>query len=732
MKLYRLIGLLFFLCGVLEPQLRAQAPLDEVLGIARREGVPWVLAHSPEDAPRYAAQGDEILIRLGIEHQLARLPLSARASLDLGQKRGWGSQGHWLLVSSRGEEIGEGSGLASGEKVLALLQAKRLVPGWEARRVFLKRHPDNGDAWMDEVLKASMLAESRMEVLLAAGKASRGVTQVWGLELPSATFREPDPQVRGRQADKVFCELAEALGGVRALRTWWHELFFPAGRIFACGGAESPRLREVCGGLAQDLERALERNGPDIMLEQIWPMLRILAGTPIQELPAVISPPGGDWPPMLLLSGCLETFTGRKDWEGALALLDGLPHPDPIEPWTPQSWNRHKEFQGFLAYKRVLPLLELGRTEEARKYLEDARSWAGSGWGLFGRDSLLVFGPRVSGEKIVQELLQSPALPDPPMPPPIPPFRLALLGKAPWRLAWQRLRDSKELLPWGPGELQWSALSPGEAAALKTRGGWDSEPRWVILAGDDLLGTGLQCPRPEALAATLEQRGPSRLQRLNAFLERNPERLDVRRTRFDLLKTRMPEPRLEELMAEDARMICEPDPQGAGLLDFGPDAPWKPKVDLWQWSSQQVLPRIEAGLRSWPQSRRLWEGWLAWARFHPANPSVAALANSLTLWRPRATWVGNLPPEVHRAMADELRKDRNYLELARWLGDAWAAVDKTPPSQLDPPDSWEYLKPEREKLHGAIVAPLAEALRFLKREGEAKAVEATYAEMMKR
>lgn len=154
---------------------------------------------------------------------MARTPLSAQASLDLWQSRSWGYQSHWLLVSAQGEEIGEGVGLPDGEKILALLRTKGLVPRWETRRTFLQRHPENGDAWQEAILMAGRLAEAWMGGLLAAGKAERSTLPMIGGDRPSIAFTETDPQVRERQADHVFGELAEALAGMRPLRGWWRE-----------------------------------------------------------------------------------------------------------------------------------------------------------------------------------------------------------------------------------------------------------------------------------------------------------------------------------------------------------------------------------------------------------------------------------------------------------------------------------------------------------------------------
>jgi hypothetical protein len=718
-----------FLGSTLSLCLAAQGPLDAVLKKARQQGLPWVLVHRPEDAASFERQDDDLL-RLRSEGQLSVIPLEPQSAGELWQARGWGAQSHWLLVSVRGEEAGDGLGVPKGEAILGLLRERGLKPRWEERRAFLKENPGNGEAWSDEVMKAARLARLRMKRLMAHGKAVRGSSHLLGREMPATVLADPNPEVREAQADEVFEELAAALQGAQGVEGWWKGIVDVSMLFPSMGASDSPRMRKVCHSLAEDLEQALLHRGPELGLDSRWISFRAMAGQPVKLLPEFVSLPGEPGPSATILMACISNLVAEKDWEGALSMLDRFSDQKLQEPWTPETWDGWCFYQSFLAGLRIRPLWELGRKEEAKTAAETMRAWAGTEWPEIGNDAFFV-GSKIQEESFFQDMLLKPPLPKQPMPAQRGAVRIALMGEPSWRADWEALRESRSLLSWAPGELQWVRLNEEEAQRLRNLNTWGPEPRWALLRDSELLLTGWQCPNPETLASVLEKEQPSRLRRLNELLDRNPGHLGLRRRRMALLKARMPEPRLEELLAEDARATFEPENMGLTplLLDFGPDASWKPDPRLWQWSAQQVLPRLESLLRAWPSHPGFWKAWLAWARFHPSRPSVVSFAGTLSLWQSRDQWIGALPPEVHRTVATELRADKNYPEIVRWLEDAWRGVDKTPAAKVDP-DTWSYLKPEREKLREGIVTPLAESLRMLKRDPVARAVEAAYKAMM--
>lgn len=711
--------------------LAAQGPLDAVFKKARQQGLPWVLVHRSEDTASFERQDDELL-RLRIEGQLSMIPLDPRSAGELWQARGWGVQSHWLLVSVRGEEAGDGPGVPKGETILGLLRGRGLKPRWEERRAFLKENPGNGEAWSDEVMKAARLARLRMKRLEVQGTALRGSSHHLGHEIPSLGLADPNPETREAQADDVFKDLAVALQGAQGVEGWWKGIVDVSMLFPAMGASNSPRMRKVCQSLAEELEQALLHKGSEVGLESRWISFRAVAGQSVKVLPEMVSLPGEPGPSATILMACITNLAEEKDWEGALSLLDRISGQKVQEAWTPETWEGWCFYQSFLAGLRIRPLWELGRKEDARRAVETMRAWAGPEWPKIGGEVVLV-GSLIQGESFFQDALLEPPLPKPPMPAQRASVRMALMGLPSWRADWGALRESRSLLSWAPGELQWVHLKEDEAQRLRNLNRWGSEPRWAMLRGSEVLLTGRQCPNPETLASVLEKEQPSRLQRLNELLERYPQHLGLRRRRMALLKARMPEPRLEELLAEDARATCEPEHMGLTPLglDFGPDASWKPDPRLWQWSAQQVLPRLERLLRAWPSHPGFWKAWLAWARFHPSRPSIVSFAGTLSLWQSRDRWIGALPPEVHRMVAGELRADKNYPEMLRWFEDAWRGVDKTPAANVDA-DDWIHLKSEREKLRGSIVIPLVESLRMLNRDPEARAAEAAYKVLLTR
>jgi hypothetical protein len=290
------------------------------------------------------------------------MSFAPQAAQELWQSRGWeGSR--WLLISSFGEEAGSGLGIASGEKALALLREKGLTPRWEARQAFLNKQPENGDAWSEEVLSAALLAKARMQVLLANGKATQVKIQTVGVEMPGMAISELDPAALASKGDQIFGELAEALGRARKVEGWWRGGSGILPMLPTLGVTASPRMRDIGGTLAAELENILANNCSDGDMEIQWVTHLRIADKPLRQLPERVPVPGQDEPPSVLLGACVSDFTARKDWEGALALLDGLPAKDTGGPWTPEAWRSWCQSQATIAAYRVLPLWEQGRGE---------------------------------------------------------------------------------------------------------------------------------------------------------------------------------------------------------------------------------------------------------------------------------------------------------------------------------------------------------------------------------
>jgi len=679
-----------------------------------------------EDAGAFSAQWDADALRLRIENQALRVVLGPQTAARLWKAHGWGNGAGWILVEGDGRELDAGTGALYGARVLSVLRDKGLVPAWEARQAFRKEHPENGEAWAEEVFRCSRLAMAHLNALAAQGKAAWSPAPgPFGMR--TMTFTDPDPEARERLADEVFGDLAAALEGAWSVEGWWRNEFDTSIALAMEGARLSPRVRDVCLRLGADLEQVLARGDGGPSLEARMTHFLAAAGRPLRELPERVALPDQELPSPAFLLACLQTREALGDWEGMLAFLGNPALVRDGATASKAAWESRCVARALVAALKVRPLMELGRTREARDELAEARYWGGD---HMVESNLAVFaGPKVVNQPLFKEAMKEPVRTAPPMPPLPPTPRLTLLGTPDWRQDWEALRASEALLPWSPSELAWTSLAPAEAAALRARHGWGPEPRWVLLLGEASAASGTRCPAPALVAGILERERPSDLQRLERILERHPDHLGAHRARLALLKARMPEPRLERILAEDARACYPPAEYGFlnYVLDFGPDAPWKPDPTLWQWSAQQVLPRLEVLLRSWPNQPAIWKAWVAWARFHPARPSVVALAGTLTLWTDRERWIGRLPLEVLRAVTEELRRDRNYPELARWLGTAWEARARRKGRALQgwERDQWEALGP-------ALVTPLVETLRLTGRPDQAREVETTYRDILAR
>lgn len=720
-------GLLCFAAAALAAQSPWPAILAEHFGYLEKDGVLLVVRGGDQAA--YLVQDDDLLLRLRAEGQLLISPLPKEEEQALWTARRWGGAAHWVLVDAQGQELADGAAPPSGEAVVAFLGARGVKPRWEAREAFLQAHPDHGEAWDDAVWKGFTLARLRLRVLQAKGQVARvpgGPTQAI-LFQPYQTFTAPTPELREAQADQVFGEVVRALEGQRKVEGCLdHAVGNVLTALKLASAGTSPAFRAFCAHVLADLE-AFVQVEPEGSQARNWSLVSTLAGDSPGRLPRDVVPlPGRIWPTLPFLIGGVRNFLGASDWDGALAFLAGAEPLAAPGPAGSEGWDQARAAHVAGALAKVLPLLQLGRETEALAAIEEARRGSGSHWPAPLSDpqvwTFLLQDPTLTAK--VRAALTAPPLPDPPAPPAQPPLRLVLLGQPPWREAWGRLRQGEELLPWGPGELVWGTLDGDPGEALRAQRAWGPEPRWVLVRGGDVLGSGRTCPSAGALADLLSAQGPSALQRLDAILERRPDHRAARRARLALLEARMPEPRLEARLVEDERLALHGDDAKAPLLTFGPEAPWHPDPALWQWAALQMLPVLQARLERWPGSPSLWLDWVAWSRFHPAKPSPVALARSLTFWeRPRTA---ELPPSVHKAVAQALRARGDLKGLSEWLWEAWEAMPRTPAADYTE-ENWNgFARESLKDLGEAVVKPLEEVLTALGRSTEAREVERTF------
>ena len=393
-------------------------------------------------------------------------------------------------------------------------------------------------------------------------------------------------------------------------------------------------MRRLCAQAARDLERRLRQEPYDLELAQFWMEACDAAGQLPETVGGLCLPvPGEPWPDPSMVGRFLEPHVRRRDWHGALKLLSDLSPQGPPNPVTPQGWDSHCRLLGAVHAQRALALAGLGTWDQAGTALSESRHWGGS-QGV--REALVTRGSLFSGpggdpsawrNLLAQALGRHEAEP-PPMPAAEPPLRLVVLGMPRWILQWAGLRQAPELALWSPSELHWEVADRRQEEAHRTRYGWGPGPRWALFRGEELRTSGPDCPTPKALAALLEGQGTPQLQRLQRVLEAQPDHHAAHRERFDLLLKRMPDRRLEPLLAQDAA-------QALVTLEFDPQAPWKPDPEVWGQAAQQALPQLEQALRAWPNRIHLWQAWISWAPVPPVPPVGAAPAPGGGLLEPQ-------------------------------------------------------------------------------------------------
>ena len=692
----------------------------------------WTLCVRQQDFNTIEANKDPVFQRLLTSGDFALETLGAAVAQDLWALKGWGPEAHWLLLAPAGEELAQGQGRPRGEEVRDGIVSSGAKPRWEAREDFLKLHPDQGEALLESANQAFQILRLRLQVLDRAGKVK---VPAWHADpAQRAAFVSPrvslPPGPEGEAlADDLYQDVAKAMEPLLRLAGWQREAGSLASHLATWDAGQSTRMRKLLSQAAASLQDHFRQDPYDLDLANFWMEAADAGGTGLGDPGGWCLPvPGFPWPDPGLLSRLLEPSYRRRDWDGALKLLAELTPKAPPEPMSAQAWEGYCRLQGALLSQRALALAGLGSWDLAGAALGEAKHWSGSAGvreALLQRGSLFT-GPGGDPAAWRQLLAQSLGRDGgaPPMPPLAPPLRLVVSGLPRWNLAFTSLRQAPELAPWSPAELHWEVADPGRHEQNRAAHGWPPGPRWILFRGEELRATGTSCPNARALAAILEAEGPTLLQRLQGVLDSQPDHLAVRRERFEQLLKRMPDHRLERTLAEDAARALI-------TLEFDPQAPWKPDPDIWAEAALTALPALEEELRAWPNRAYLWRAWVSWARFHPAQPSVLALAQGMAFWSPRWDWRAWLPYEVQREVASELRRQGNFTAMREWFRAVWETLDHRPLRSMHQGERQWILERRREE-ETAVFQPLREALAALSCTQEQAELERQFSEMMGR
>jgi len=645
---------------------------------------PWGLILHPASATNEAPDDPLELLPWRLDRDFAPLNPSAEARAALARSKGWGTEPRWLLLNPAGDPTTEGRGQPTAEDLRSAFHTAGYVPRATLRERFLAEHPDQGEVLGEAAFSALMGAMSRV--------------------LTNPALRDPaDPLTPADQAawEQAFGPTLEPLTRLAQQPRWWQA----SRRIFwswmpHVSGLEGAAHVALQGRMARDFAQAWQKEPQALALHA--ENFEGLARWDISGLAANLEPvPGPAWPPRRLL----------MHWGDSPATGDlprSLQPRPPLPPVSEEAWGTYRLVEAEAAFQRARKHRAAGQLDEARNALREARRWAASEQEDRRFQSRLTRDAKDNpslGEAFPEVWLDP--TPEPPPPPRHEPLRLVLRGP---QNGMQALALHPALAPWGPEDLQW-VREPG------------AEPGWAIFKGDTLLASGSEPPDPRHLAIQLTAGGPTRLQRLDALLARQPDHLDARRERARLLLARMPHPALEPVLAEDARL-------GQVALDFGPEAPWQPDPALWQTAALKVLPELERLLRTWPSDADLWRRWVAWSAFHPRRPSPLALAQELPLppWASESQWRARLPKEVHGAVAQELRQRGRYEDLRAWFQSAVEGLDARP-LRNDQGRIRPWLQRARREEIQTLIQPLREALLVLRRDAELLALERRWAEL---
>jgi hypothetical protein len=700
----------------------------------------WVMALRPEDAKDSWWLADDTFRRLQASQEFRVVQLPAATARDLWAERGWNNDAKWILLDPAAEKVKELNGRPTGDQLMAELKGLGFRPRWERRDAFLREHPDHGEAWAEAAQQNLTLVFTRYQQYQKEGRIVRAeAAQTTGAaggqgfgnffgRSGAMTFATASDPSGAALADEAYADAADSLSRVVEIPGWPQAqgLFMGAMAFQGMGAGQSPRMRSLASRMATQLMDELARNPHDPMLWMQFGAVAKPAGlSPLDAFRKVVPVPGQPWPPSPLVNAVMQEFEGREDWEGALAFLREFEALAADPALSKEGWRAHTGTRAEIEVQKARCLARLGRWNEVGPAIQDVQRWAGARWGEFTRRLRFAIPElRNSQEEAFKALLEAEPLPDLPAPAPPPPLRLALLGTPVWKDSWERLKKAGPLQPWSGAELVWEDLAGPAAEALRQKQGWPREPaRYVLLRGDEVLQSGVGCPYPEDLAARLSAAAPSLYQRLGEIIRRNPEHQAARRARAALALDRMPNGHLEATLAEDARL-------GKWAPEVRSTA-WKPNPELWQWAALKVLPEAERELQAWPTRTSAWRLWMAWARFHPSNPSPLSFARTLPVWGSESRWASRLPKEVHQTVAEELRTAGRFEEMRAWFQEAWDGLDKRPLPAFRAFGNFRSMILQQRREQGeSIAAPLKEALTVLRRNADVKLVDEALKEML--
>lgn len=576
--------------------------------------------------------------------------------------------GHcWALYGPSAERLDEGRGLPRPTAI----RERMLQAGWRPLREILKAHlhdhPEDGQGWLELAFDVARQARTAKEV----GKL--GATLLHSIRnelLPCLRALREIPGTAGSWGDPsnaLFRPLFRAI--------WIAEL------------DQDPEIGDAIHRLADKFPDLL---AVDPEKEILWHARSyLLRSTTEQDQDASIrfalsldGVPGRPWPPPFYAFWMRTWYRKDPDTmarEGSELLQRNL-EPTMVRRLGKPHVYRMLEAWGAL---HLEGLLLQKRMDEALSYIGWLRSQSGNRWGDLSTELRGNLVPTVEDKKGLFDPKPMPmftteqrasvqsALAEVPLPnttfPIVVPLRLVLLEihePTDWSLPdWLQLQKSPVFEPWDTSELVWNPLKHEEAQALLSSHDWQDGPRWVLLQGEELLAAGPGWPTAEKLDDALRAHAIPRLDTLNAFIKTHPDRLDARRERMELLRPRLPNPRLESFFLQDCEAMSSP----IGGL------PFQPETARWGPVAKRICARLAERLKHWPFSTNDWQAYAEWSGLDNRSPRSAMLLSDLDPW-PRQAFTrlpGPIPSPASLAVMRSLLSSGRPQEADAWMQVLW-------------------------------------------------------------
>ena len=649
--------------------------------------------------PEDWARGDAQFLLLWGDECFEDTPSSAQVDALWGAE-GWDpAEPRSVLVDGRGRKLASWAGLPHPTDVLEALRNTGWRPHHERLEAFIRDHPDQAQA-----------RAARITTLF--GRLLR-LDEPRDAELSAATASTLMESLRELRADPSWVDHAPVLA-------WCGFLNQFAKR------KTPPFPEEDLRPLKEEIANAILRNPYDTTLWFAWSEILSRPEEVQVLMDRLISLPGDPLIPGGAAMSVIQALARLGAGSTLETLAERMLTARPAFPSQVQSrWRAARVTALFLQDRKAEGFRQLQSDLEQQP---EVGFWVLSFTGFPGEINPLSDTER----KHVMELLNArgPRRERPTPSEPSPVLRLDLAGNPAWTKAASPLPGHSAFDEWGVAELAWGTLDDPAWAALRARQDWGPEGRWVLHRGEELLASGTELPTASALSDRMRDAGAPLLAQLRILLKLHPELTAARRRRLRILQTRMPHPRLELLLMEDAATLQEP-------FLFPADLAEKLQKPLWEGAARRVLPELEAQLQHWPEDSDTWKAWLDWTHM-VGKGDVQALMARLDLVPTTPTEEGPLPYRLASDLAEHLKAQGRSTELAAWGRPFWphllaqlpAALEgakgatRRPPARGEGFARWEAAQEASTRLQHAqsLLRAWVEALRGTRATAEADAV----------